>query len=341
MKLYIRPWTIVPYIITLAIIMALADYFRTWYMAAIVFVMIVMMVFDLFLVGTARGRISIELSSDTSQTTRGSNAQINIRIKNASLMPSAGLSLFLVSENSLFKDPAMIKLVLPLYMTSTRVYPVPIALSLLGDYHFSLKQIKVRDILGFCDMEVLSDATADITVFPSGSDQASSIEDFSAHAADQESAPVPASGVTDDYDIKEYSPGDRLHDIHWKLSAKQDALMVMKRNSDSDRKVYVLLAGGHTPEVTEKILNDGYQFLTGLVRAEKTPVLVWPAADGTFRSICLSSEDDIKDAYSQVYETSLPASDMSAVFAKTHPEISEYIRFEDIIDDQKSIQKNK
>ena len=44
-----------------------------------------------------------------------------------------------------------------------------------------------------------------------------------------------------DYEIREYSAGDELKNIHWKLSAKQGEMMVRERLSAGREKINVLL----------------------------------------------------------------------------------------------------
>ena len=38
--------------------------------------------------------------------------------------------------------------------------------------------------------------------------------------------PKPGGGFSEIHDLREYRPGDSLHEIHWKLSAKSDKLIV-------------------------------------------------------------------------------------------------------------------
>ena len=47
-----------------------------------------------------------------------------------------------------------------------------------------------------------------------------------------------------DYEVREYVAGDELKSIHWKLSAKQDKLMVRERLAAGKEKINVLLPLG-------------------------------------------------------------------------------------------------
>ena len=51
--------------------------------------------------------------------------------------------------------------------------------------------------------------------------------------------PKPGGGFSEIHDLREYRPGDSLHDIHWKLSAKTDKLIV-REAEEPDRGLIVL-----------------------------------------------------------------------------------------------------
>ena len=45
-------------------------------------------------------------------------------------------------------------------------------------------------------------------------------------------------------EIREYRPGDRMHNIHWKLSAKRDEIMVYEFISEQNIMPVIYLAIG-------------------------------------------------------------------------------------------------
>ena len=51
--------------------------------------------------------------------------------------------------------------------------------------------------------------------------------------------PKPGGGFSEIHDLREYRPGDSLHEIHWKLSAKTDKLIV-REAEEPDRGLIVL-----------------------------------------------------------------------------------------------------
>ncbi len=83
-----------------------------------------------------------------------------------------------------------------------------------------------------------------------------------------------------DYEIREYIPGDELKSIHWKLTAKQDRLMVRERLQSGKHKINVLLPLVEDCGENDKLM-DALCDLLGLLLEKEYPVqLYWLGADG-------------------------------------------------------------
>ena len=53
--------------------------------------------------------------------------------------------------------------------------------------------------------------------------------------------PKPGGGVAEDYDLREYQPGDMLSTIHWKLSSKTDKLIVREALIPENSDIFLVL----------------------------------------------------------------------------------------------------
>ena len=83
----------------------------------------------------------------------------------------------------------------------------------------------------------------------------------------QGARPVSGSAVRrapgDDYDLREYRPGDPMRSVHWKLSSKWDELIVRERADTLIPLPLLTLDRFGTPEALDKLLDS----LLGLSRA--------------------------------------------------------------------------
>lgn len=66
--------------------------------------------------------------------------------------------------------------------------------------------------------------------------------------------PKPGGGFSEDYELREYRPGDSLHQIHWKLAAKTGKLILREPMLPvRGRMVLSLIFGGTPEQVDEKL----------------------------------------------------------------------------------------
>ena len=87
---------------------------------------------------------------------------------------------------------------------------------------FKLKRIMTVSLVGFFALPVRVDCKTSVLVMPAPVKPA--------HVASLPRGivfyPKPGGGFSEDYDLRPYRAGDQLRNVHWKLSAKVDSLMV-------------------------------------------------------------------------------------------------------------------
>ena len=95
-------------------------------------------------------------------------------------------------------------------------------------------------------------------------------------------------------DVREYRPGDRIKDIHWKLSAKKETLMVKERTSVAQSQVVLVLDLSGQRDTVEEVLGLAYG-LSKLFLKEYTPVclLVWDALEYDFIEVLIQKREEI------------------------------------------------
>ena len=99
--------------------------------------------------------------------------------------------------------------------------------------------------------------------------------------------PRPGGGPGEDYDLREYRPGDLLRSVHWKLSSKRDELVV-RETLEPRRSVLLLTADHFGPAEEVDAVLDRLQALSRLLLEKEAPhVVAWahPASGevSTFR----------------------------------------------------------
>lgn len=85
-----------------------------------------------------------------------------------------------------------------------------------------------------------------------------------------------APGALREYlDIREYREGDLLQDIHWKLSAKQDKLIVRESAAPAGNTLPVCFAYGGSPQAMCRVLCRLQGLSSTLLQADMPHTIVW------------------------------------------------------------------
>ena len=178
-----------------------------------------------------------------------------------------------------------------------------------------------------------------VTLPPVGIGHAPDAESVSSGMTEVEESNRRGSDFSEVSDIREYTPGDRLRDIHWKLSARQEEWMVKIRTQMAGLELTVVVAPeeelntGRTvdtqevkktsrgfmkresdmsyveepPGLPERILMYTYQELRVWTEGETDiRLLAYSATSGGFDSFTLANPADVDRAFEEIL--SMPVS---------------------------------
>ena len=106
-----------------------------------------------------------------------------------------------------------------------------------GQQTFCVDRARVYDALGLVGLPLQLPAACSIAVEPEPLEPAElpNLSQFQYRSYH----PKPGGGFSEIHDLREYRPGDSLHEIHWKLSAKTDKLIV-REAEEPNRGLIVL-----------------------------------------------------------------------------------------------------
>jgi hypothetical protein len=112
------------------------------------------------------------------------------------------------------------------------------------------------------------------------------------------------SDFSDVSNVREYIPGDRIRDIHWKLSAKKDELMVKERVRLSERQLVILADLEGDNEKVDEIVTYVYNFTRECI-LDGIPVKLiwWNDKISVVEEYEIYNDYDIKKGLMAMYET--------------------------------------
>lgn len=236
----------------------------------------------------AAGQIHATLTLPPGPLSRTEPLFLRIALRNPTLFPIPTVRICLHFENLFYETNGSHQLVLPARARQETSATYPLLSERSGTLQVGITSIVLRDYLGFFEKKLSTTALETCVLFPA--------ETLAEHSAD----PVFREDTSDDTHtirsyvestevtgIREYIPGDKLQNIHWKLSAKQDALLVKEKNGTATNELHLLLElPKEEPERAEQILEKLFHTTEVLTR-QMIPYTLWFYQGGTLQAAAI------------------------------------------------------
>lgn len=228
----------------------LAMVFNIWLMVIlhsyvnflILIAMIVFPIYSILSLYYAKSRISFDITMPIEPMKKSEEVRVHFKLKNPTLLPIVNATVRLTVANPFYGYEGEHVLNMPSRARKETDVAYPLIMDYCGRLVVSIERISLMDLMGICEVRIPVGIEKECLIFPSGP------------ILDREAGVVYQKGVTEaseskekGYDfsdvsgIREYIPGDKLQNIHWKLSTKKDELMVKERVSVSAMQLSVVV----------------------------------------------------------------------------------------------------
>ena len=229
---------------------------------------ILFLLLSLILALCQRGRTELRVSLPPTAA-KGVSLSGDVRNKSSGPFPLGPIGLRLRLTNLLTGETARIRL--------RDAGDFSFACTHCGQVEVLVERAFLRGLVGFLPLPLSTKASRHLTVLPDTFQPEIRLTIPQAMTLDSESYAPDRRGPdpTEAYQYRAYEPGDSLHSIHWKLSAKQDDLMVReaslpvsrsllafweKRGADLDAQAEVYFS------LCQALCQQGYAFTMGFCR---------------------------------------------------------------------------
>ena len=246
--------------------------------------------------------VHLELTPSASQLVQGESGQWQIAAHTRSFLPVARLTMVVTLENRLTGDRQRQRLKTS-GLSRGMARTLPMDTSHCGQLTCQLHRVRALDLLGLFAFPVSVPAPAHALVLP----QPAPAQDL------PPLPPMPAGdhgnwrGTPDleNYDLREYRPGDPLRSIHWKLSSKHDSLVVREpvKNGLPQAAVTVDLFGDG--DRLDQVLGRLWTISVHLLGREVPHTILWLDRDQTQQQETVASQGQLLAA--MAYLLSCPA----------------------------------
>lgn len=174
-------------------------------------------------------------------------------------------------------DESKIDISMPITAHDKKSMTIPVKSKYTGDIKFNIKDIYYDDLCGMITIHKTVQVSTDTIVYPEihdmGRDEYIGYMDG---VSETEESVSKGNDFSEVIGIREYQPGDRLKDIHWKLSAKADELMVKERSSVSQSHILIVPDLSGDIEKVEDVISLTYNLIRTLNDASTAvSIFVW------------------------------------------------------------------
>lgn len=207
---------------------------------------------------------------------KGREFYVRFLLHNPTWFPLVNATLRLNIKNPFYTEEGVHYLNLPARARTDTEAKYPVLMDYCGRFGVSVESIRLVDLLGIYEVLLPLDESRECLILPAGKE------------CDQEAGQIYMKGVTEameskekGYDfsevsgIREYIPGDKLQNIHWKLSVKKDELMVKERISVSAVQLNVLVELSNNEEMQLEAVLDLADGITRAFVTQNLPFTVY------------------------------------------------------------------
>lgn len=167
-----------------------------------------------------------------------------LTIINKGMLPITRIKVLIVVRDVMRGGTIKYKMTLPVVPKGSKSFINNITLSGHGNYELVLKRLYVFDVLGILHCNIKVNSRCQIQVMPEFHDIQVRLTEATKNfygESDIYDANVAGYDNSELFQIREYRKGDRLQNIHWKLTAKQDELMVKENSLPKTSPVVIFL----------------------------------------------------------------------------------------------------
>lgn len=268
---------IIGYVILFAANAGLLWYFHSFLNLAILAVMVFFPVLSILGTKWVSDHLVIQWEGPYESMNKGEEFLVHCRIQNPTWLGIMNGNLKIKVSNLFYGTGREHEIRVPIRAKRGQTVTYPVEVSRCGMVEFRIQSVILEDFLGLVSFHREFPALYTAVILP---DKEAEVEPdlngYTLGMEEIEESTKKGSDFSEVQDVREYQPGDKMQNIHWKLSVKKDILMVKERISMSSRQLFLVLELHDNAEgLLEEILDCTYGIAMLMLKQQLPLSLVW------------------------------------------------------------------
>ncbi|MCR4946262.1 MAG: DUF58 domain-containing protein [Lachnospiraceae bacterium] len=255
----------------------------------------------------ARSFVDLRITGNSGNTEVGAKNLWRIELRNRSIFTSLNCEVKGSIENTFMGLKMPLVVDMPMSAMGTEHFDMDMESEYCGRLRVSIESFTYRDLCGFISVtvQVNSDSTAFVMPLYTVTDR-DDMDTFRTGVTESVNSVGKGNDFSEVTDMREYIPGDRLKDIHWKLSAKKQKLMVKEYTAVSQSEAVIFCDLGANALANNDIMGYAYGLSLAFIR-ELVPVriLIKTGRDMEFEEVTSATVPQLETAFKELMTSSI------------------------------------
>lgn len=274
--------------------------------------LIVLPIISLIIMKISLHKISITVHLEKTSIGKNIPVDVSFDVQNNSIMPIENFKIDMNICNMFYENDRKYKIVVPVNPISKRMIHFPVESQYSGRLKIEIVKYTGNDLLGIFSFKIPCSENQELFVLP---DYERTFENIglslTGNSQDEELQFVKGDDVSQISEIRDYIPGDKLENIHWKLSAKKEELQVKEYSMPYSDEVTILLETSlnqDTPFIFDKIVDTYFAISNSFIKERRKFNVTWfdeKTSDMLFMKI--SNEDELMESLRELYYCKISA----------------------------------
>lgn len=230
------------YLTFVVLVIAGIFFYNDYILWALLFVMLVTPIISYFITKRNKDKVTVKLNFDKVMV--GENAYVKLKIiaENKSILPIENMHVHIKLNNRFYEavDTQVINISVAPFKSKEIEFGMNIVY--FGRVLANVEKVELYDIFGMWKYEISANNGSEIICHPFAKVEIDEVPVSTDGSDDDEELQlIKGDDVSQISQIRDYIPGDKLQNIHWKLSAKEEELQVKEYSQPYSKDIILLV----------------------------------------------------------------------------------------------------